>query len=371
MGASNTFSQNLARLAQALSIDTVTNFITALVSPSALDSSTALATTATVDQKIYTNTGGGLLSGRNRIVDSLFVYWTNTAAAAISTTGAYLNALMYYGRCGTGGAATLAQYVLPVGTAPAGMVAIAGYYAKWAQTTGGAGTIAAGTAPVWQQNIESVISMNGHSATYSLWLWTDSGTVSITNVCCYQNFGTGGSQSSPVPISVPVSWVVTTTPQRFSVRVDLPSIVGKTVGTNTDHSIAIGIYLPISTVFTLNSTQWQFEQCPSNAPSVGYPTPLEVFDPGVEIVRVRRLYRVMPVYDTSYGPASAYINESMVFSPPFQRQVTPTPIVSYSNAQAFAVVVNATEYVIYQYQITAAGGAAFNGSLTYDARFPS
>ena len=50
----------------------------------------------------------------------------------------------------------------------------------------------------------------------------------------YQNFGTGGSPSTEVSITISDTVTLTSTWQRFSINITVPSITGKTLGTNGD-----------------------------------------------------------------------------------------------------------------------------------------
>mgnify|MGYP003116407645 CR=1 FL=1 len=57
----------------------------------------------------------------------------------------------------------------------------------------------------------------------------------------YQNFGTGGSPSGEVTITISDTVTLTSTWQRFSVNITVPSITGKTLGTDGNHKFYFGI----------------------------------------------------------------------------------------------------------------------------------
>ena len=95
-----------------------------------------------------------------------------------------------------------------------------------------AGSATAGSQYTAAQNIEDVRRLSGKTVTLSFWATTNSGTLNL-DVVLAQIFGTGGSPSSTVFTG---GGVVTpnTTWQRFTQTFTLPSVSGKTLGTNND-----------------------------------------------------------------------------------------------------------------------------------------
>ena len=80
------------------------------------------------------------------------------------------------------------------------------------------------------QNIENVNLLAGKTVTISFWAKADS-TKNIA-IAFEQSFGTGGSPSAYVPGIAPQLVALTTTWQKKTITVTLPSIVGKTLGTD-------------------------------------------------------------------------------------------------------------------------------------------
>lgn len=241
--------------------------------------------------------GAAALSNRNYVLDGMFDQWTGSAAT--STSGGYSNAAMYRASVGTSGVGTNAIYDLR--TAGLNITGNPRIAMKFAQTTASTGTVGASTAPFVAQSIEDVTKFAGKSQTLSCWLWTDSGSITIPALVQRQFFGSGGSPSSAVVIDKTVNWVVNTTPKRFSVRVDWPSISGKAIGTNSYSDFCqIGFWLPPGVTFTVNTTQWQLEDSSATSSSDingagGSPTPFEYRGYGPELVRVQRQYQAYPV----------------------------------------------------------------------------
>jgi hypothetical protein len=87
------------------------------------------------------------------------------------------------------------------------------------------------------QPIESVRTLSGKTATVSFWARAASGTPKVA-VEFQQIFGSGGSPSSTVftyagQVTLSTSWT------RYSVTVAVPSITGKTLGTDADRLLAV------------------------------------------------------------------------------------------------------------------------------------
>lgn len=88
------------------------------------------------------------------------------------------------------------------------------------------------------QKIEDVRTFAGQTITVSFWAKVGS-TASLDNATIVQNFGTGGStavQTTVGAASATTSW------QRFSFTVSIPSIAGKTIG--TDSNLELRIFMP-------------------------------------------------------------------------------------------------------------------------------
>lgn len=113
------------------------------------------------------------------------------------------------------------------------------------QTVSGQST-AAGYAIV-NQRIESVRSYAGQTITILGWAKRSSGSGNMA-VELFQYFGTGGSPSattfvSPVTVSLTGSWAP------FAVTVTVPSITGKTLGTNNNDYLSLQFWTSAGTDF--------------------------------------------------------------------------------------------------------------------------
>lgn len=135
------------------------------------------------------------------------------------------------------------------------------------------------------QRIESVLTLAGETATLSFWAKADaSRNIAIEFV---QIFGTGGSPSSPVNTIGVTTCALTTTWQQFTATVNIPSISGKTLGTNGDDTLALFIWFDAGSDYdsrtnslgqqsgTFDLAQIQFEPGAIQTPFENRPDPVE------------------------------------------------------------------------------------------------
>jgi hypothetical protein len=87
------------------------------------------------------------------------------------------------------------------------------------------------------QNIENVSKTSGSQVTLSFWAKADAAKNIASEFT--QNFGTGGSPSSAVTAIEVTTHSLTTAWQKFTVTTTLPSITGKTLGTNDNDSLGL------------------------------------------------------------------------------------------------------------------------------------
>jgi hypothetical protein len=215
---------------------------------------------------------------------------------------------MWMNYSGASGAATVTRQAYTSGQNTAGSVEPPKYYMQHSQTT------AATDNPFIQQKLESARKYAGQSATFSVCL-TGGAALTVVGVNVVQNFGTGGSPSATVTTNVPVTWAVTTTEQRFSVRLDIPSVNGKTFGTQFTDTLSIQLVLPTGQTFVLSAGQFQIE--PSSATSSsnttgtgGSPSAFNYLGYPQEQVRTRRYV----AYFTATGVISLGIAASTAFA---------------------------------------------------------
>lgn len=320
------------------------------------------------------------MSCRNYIVDPCFEYQDAQYPSPQNISGTsnlHSVTAMYWSSAGTGGAATINQYTPApgvVGSTPGGSDAEFGLV-SWAQTTAHSGTLAAYTAAYIKQNIESVKSLAGRSSTFSLMLVnTGSTAFTIQNIFQRQNFGTGGSPSAAVTIDKTVNWVIPAGGwKRYSVRLDWPSVNGKTLGTNGNDYAQIGLWLPPGVTFSFYTTQWQLEQSnPLSSSDIngagGEPTAFEYRGRQAELARVDRQYEVVVCNDNNYVPSGTGCNRQYAY----RQQKRSSPAISTSTLSLGGCTFNSVTYnpngAALSVVATATGQIFMGGTMISDAR---
>jgi hypothetical protein len=173
------------------------------------------------------NVIGGFAAGKNKIINGDFNI--NQRAFTSSTASGYNFDRWGATVIGTG-TSTFTPQVFTPGTAP-----VAGYEgANYLRivTTGQSGT---NVITRFAQAIEDVRNFAGQNVTVSFWAKAATGTPSVS-IELAQNFGSGGSPSAVNNI-VGGNKAITTSWQRYSVTVAVPSIAGKTIGTTANTSL--------------------------------------------------------------------------------------------------------------------------------------
>lgn len=152
------------------------------------------------------------------------------------------------------------------------------------------------------QGIEDVRRLAGKTVTVSFWARANVAGRQL-GVLFYQRFGTGGGQSPDIVIGSVAAVPITTSFQRYSLTVALPSLSGKTLGPNgDDHTMlqilfsdsSIGIQTAIASIW---GVQLEYG-------SVA--TPLAVRDPADELALCQRFYSVSTAHALIYATTNQY-----------------------------------------------------------------
>ena len=162
-------------------------------------------------------------AGKNKWINGDFGIWQRGNSFAVSTSLIYTADRFYT----LAGAATASRQTFTPGTAP-----VAGYEGQfyWNQT------ITANSQNYeFGSRIENARTFAGQTTTVSFWARSTVGAQTM-NIEPIQQFGTGGSPSSPVGTGGQ-TWTPNSSWQRFSFTFVMPSVSGKTFGTNNDSYI--------------------------------------------------------------------------------------------------------------------------------------
>lgn len=162
--------------------------------------------------------GGFPAGGRNKIINGGFDVWQR--GTSFSVNGSY-TADRWAMVCASGQTVAASQQLFTAGNPITGYEPTAYLRISWSGTPSGT---------FWfTQRIEDVRTFAGQTVTLSFWAKASSAT-SVFVPMLEQNFGSGGSGGASVngnAISLTTSW------QRFSQTFNVPSISGKTIGTNS------------------------------------------------------------------------------------------------------------------------------------------
>ncbi|MGI9116388.1 MAG: hypothetical protein ACR2JV_01975 [Gaiellales bacterium] len=176
------------------------------------------------------------LPNRNRIINCQFDIWQRGTSFSNPANGAYTADRWVFTQNGTGGTRTISQVTSTLGTLYGGMQA----RQVLLMSITNAGSPAA-TSQTIGQRIEDVRTYASEAVTFSAYV-TNLAVAGITTatVKAIQNFGTGGTPSTAVTttlgtITIGSTWA------RVSLTGTLPSISGKTIGTNNDSYVEFQI----------------------------------------------------------------------------------------------------------------------------------
>ena len=230
---------------------------------------------------------GPLAGMRNAIINGNFDFWQRGASFTASDYGAdrWLHA-----RNGTTHTVTRQAFAL-------GQTAVPNEPTWFCRTVV---TSVAGAAnyALLLQKIEDVRTFAGQQVTLSFWAKADA-TKNIS-VEVSQDFGTGGSPSAIVnsigvtKVSIGTSW------QKVTVTATIPSISGKTLGTDGNSNISLGIWFDAGSSFnsrtsTLGQQSGTFEIAQAQVEAGPVATPFERRPQQVEAALCQRYYETIGI----------------------------------------------------------------------------
>jgi hypothetical protein len=269
------------------------------------------AATARSNLDVYSQAETAALHGRrNAIINGNFDIWqrgTSFTPAALSRV--FLADRWNVYRDGSGSTVTFSR--LPFALGQTNVPGEPTYALRCYQTVAGTG----GTYNIVQQFIEGVRTFAGQTVTLSFYARAASG-INLPEVAISQSFGTGGSPSAEVGVNLDTNVALTTTWQKFTYTATLPSISGKTLGTNGDDHVRVRFFLPVNQISDISIARVQLE-------SGSVATPFEQRSIGEELALCQRYFQ-----DSRLGlqgtatAASQVVTASCLY--PVQMRDTPT-----------------------------------------------
>jgi hypothetical protein len=263
------------------------------------------------DAQVNSLNGGPLAGFRNAIINGNFDIWQRGTSFTASEYGADR---WVHARTGTTHTVTRQAFTL-------GQTAVPGEPEYFCRTVVSS-VAGAANYDILAQRIEDVRTFAGQQITISFWAKADATKNIAINMV--QNFGTGGSPSANVGISgTKVS--IGTTFQKVTVTATLPSISGKTLGTDNNHFLYLNIWFDAGSIFngdtdslgqqsgTFDIAQVQIEPGP-------VATPFEQRPIGTELSLCQRYYLEAAAH--AQGPVPGAMTTPIYF--PVSMRATPT-----------------------------------------------
>jgi len=199
------------------------------------------------------------------------------------------------------------------------------------------------------QRIENVRRLSNKTVTVSFWAKANSGTPKM-GVSCDQIFGTGGSPSASVS-GTGTSVTLSTSWQRFNVSLTIPSVSGKTLGTNGDHYTEVNLWFSSGTTnatfaggIGVQSGTIKLWGVQLEVGSVM--TQFERVDPQQDFAKCQRFFQVGAVLGAGPGGATTGVQLFVQANLPVTMRASPTitPGTNASNSVTSPTVVNSGSF---------------------------
>jgi hypothetical protein len=280
------------------------------------DGETLVADSSTSTGLRYT---ANFAAGKNKVINGDFGIWQRGTSFTISANG-YSADRWRWDLASAVPTGTISQQAFTAGTAP-----VAGYESSFFLRT----NITANnncTVFVQQQRIEDVRTFAGQTVTFSFWAKADASTTLTLDLS--QNFGSGGSATvtaGSATVNVTTSW------QRFSSTIAIPSIAGKTIGTSS--FFLLQITLPTSGGFVRNGTYdiWGV-QVEAGSVATAFQTATGTIQG--ELAACQRYFQLITGFGDTAGVWYTTSAASLSYKCPVLMRTTPTPTfnTTYTNA---------------------------------------
>ena len=309
---------------------------------SATNPAIVLAADGSATANVSSINGGPLAGMRNAIINGNFDIWQR----GTSFTGSEYGADRWLSfRSGTTHTATRQAFTL-------GQTDVPGEPTYFIRTVVSS-VAGAANASLLQQRIEDVRSFAGQQVTASFWAKADASKPIAIEFA--QSFGTGGSPSAGVESIGVTKVTLSTSWQKVTVTANIPSINGKTLGSDNNSRLGLLIYFDAGSNFnsrtdTLGQQSGTFEIAQVQLEPGPVATPFERRPIGTELALCQRYYDTQGMVFRGADFANVYPQMG------WHVEMRSTPTVTLSTGTA---VVNATSKGIYQNGAHSGGAPIF------------
>jgi hypothetical protein len=269
------------------------------------------------DVQISSINGGPLAGFRNAIINGNFDIWqrgTSQSAGGYGSADRWFTAVNISSMTASRQAFALGQTAVP--SEPT-------FFGRWVASS----VANAAAAVLAQQKIEGVRTFAGQQVTVSFWAKADA-TKNIA-VEFAQVFGTGGSPSAEVTTIGTVKKQLSTSWQKITHTATIPSISGKTLGSDNNDSLYLNIWFDAGSNFnsrtdTLGQQSGTFDIAQVQIEAGPVATPFERRPIGTELALCQRYFEVLAPSAVMFPWANTaqIIRSAMSFS--VAKRATPT-----------------------------------------------
>jgi hypothetical protein len=176
-----------------------------------------------IDTSVW-NVGYGQ-AGKNKIINGNFGIWQRGTSFSPTSAAIMYTADRFFVYNNGTGVITASQQTFTPGAAP-----VAGYEGSFFHRIGTAASLGTTTQFSFNQRIEDVRMFAGQTVTLSFYAKLGTAQNAVNGLQLQQNFGSGGSATVNTSFVVPT---LSTSWERYSFTVAVPSISGKTIGTSS------------------------------------------------------------------------------------------------------------------------------------------
>jgi hypothetical protein len=264
----------------------------------------------------------------NYIINGAFDIWQRGTSSTVSNGVGAHTADRWLSVAGAGATVVTSQQAFTPGTAP-----VSGYEGTFFSRVNRTVTGSAGS--FFLQRIEDVRSLAGQTVTVSFWAKAAANySLGTGDLYFFQVFGAGGSAGVATGISSATT--ITTSWQRYSYTVTVPSVSGKTIGANSYLEMTFGLQTSTST-FTLDIWGVQVE-----AGSIATPFRRNAPSIQAELAACQRYYyQANAVFDNYFGMGGSWQANTFFYTHAVAVPLRAIPV-SYgsSAASTFSILAN-------------------------------